>query len=67
MTSRHVALAEAHLLRTYPPTTTVFVRGQGTTLIDEHGRSWLDLLGGLAVVGLGHAHPAGAYWAAFLA
>jgi acetylornithine aminotransferase len=36
----------------------VFVRGQGSTLIDEHGGSWLDLLGGLAVVGLGHAHPA---------
>jgi predicted acetylornithine/succinylornithine family transaminase len=58
MTSPHLARAEAHLMRTYPRTSTVFVRGQGSTLIDEHGESWLDLLGGLAVVGLGHAHPA---------
>lgn len=58
MTGRHVALAEQHLLRTYPPTSTVFVRGHGSTLVDEDGREWLDLLGGLAVVGLGHAHPA---------
>lgn len=46
------------MMRTYPPTTTVFVRGEGTTLVDERGEHWLDLLGGLAVVGLGHAHPA---------
>lgn len=34
-----------------------FVRGQGTRLWDSQGREYLDFLGGLAVVALGHAHP----------
>jgi len=34
------------------------VRGEGATVWDENGRSYLDLLGGLAVNVLGHAHPA---------
>jgi acetylornithine/N-succinyldiaminopimelate aminotransferase len=58
MTGRSTDLAAAHLMRAYPPTDLVFVRGHGTTLVDEDGAEWLDLLGGLAVVGLGHAHPA---------
>jgi predicted acetylornithine/succinylornithine family transaminase len=35
-----------------------FVRGEGTTLYDADGRAYLDLLAGIAVVGLGHCHPA---------
>ncbi|MEA3183735.1 MAG: acetylornithine/N-succinyldiaminopimelate aminotransferase [Ilumatobacteraceae bacterium] len=35
----------------------IFVRGRGTELWDEHGRRYLDFLGGLAVIGLGHSHP----------
>jgi acetylornithine/N-succinyldiaminopimelate aminotransferase len=35
-----------------------FVRGQGTTLYDGDGRAYLDFLAGIAVVGLGHCHPA---------
>lgn len=38
-----------------PPVT--FVRGSGTELFDEEGRRYLDFLCGLAVTGLGHAHP----------
>ncbi|MEC9395483.1 MAG: acetylornithine transaminase [Actinomycetota bacterium] len=38
-----------------PPVT--FVRGSGTELFDEDGRRYLDFLCGLAVTGLGHAHP----------
>ncbi len=34
------------------------VRGQGTVLIGEDGRSYVDMLGGIAVNALGHAHPA---------
>ena len=34
-----------------------FVRGSGTELWDSAGRRYLDFLGGLAVVALGHAHP----------
>jgi acetylornithine/N-succinyldiaminopimelate aminotransferase len=52
------ARADARLLATYPPARAAFVRGQGTVLFDEQGGAWLDLLSGLAVTNLGHAHPA---------
>ncbi len=35
----------------------VFVRGEGVHLWDAEGRRYLDLLSGLAVNALGHAHP----------
>ena len=35
-----------------------FVRGEGTTLYDADGCTYLDFLAGIAVVGLGHCHPA---------
>ncbi|HRE00885.1 MAG TPA: aminotransferase class III-fold pyridoxal phosphate-dependent enzyme, partial [Ilumatobacteraceae bacterium] len=38
--------------------TVVFERGSGTELWDTDGKRYLDFLGGLAVIGLGHAHPA---------
>ena len=38
-----------------PPVT--FVRGAGTELFDDSGKRYLDFLCGLAVTGLGHAHP----------
>jgi acetylornithine/N-succinyldiaminopimelate aminotransferase len=50
--------ADARLMRTYPAPKAAFVSGQGTTLVDEDGNAWLDFLCGLAVTGLGHAHPA---------
>ncbi len=34
-----------------------FVRGEGSRLFDADGREYLDFLGGIAVVLLGHAHP----------
>jgi acetylornithine/N-succinyldiaminopimelate aminotransferase len=34
------------------------VKGEGAVLTDEAGREYLDLLGGIAVNALGHAHPA---------
>jgi acetylornithine/N-succinyldiaminopimelate aminotransferase len=33
-------------------------KGEGAVLTDEAGREYLDLLGGIAVNALGHAHPA---------
>jgi acetylornithine aminotransferase len=36
----------------------VLVRGEGAHVWDEHGTQYLDLLGGIAVNALGHAHPA---------
>lgn len=35
-----------------------FERGAGAWLWDEHGRKYLDAISGVAVCGLGHAHPA---------
>ena len=35
----------------------VFARGEGVHLWDEDGNRYTDLLSGLAVTGLGHAHP----------
>src|SRR6202163_444979 len=34
-----------------------FVRGEGCLLYDDHGREYLDLVAGIAVNLLGHAHP----------
>lgn len=45
------------LMSTYPVPAVTFVRGSGTELWDAQGRRYLDFLGGLAVVALGHAHP----------
>lgn len=53
-----VGRAERRLMRTYPATDVAFVRGEGSTLIDANGERWLDLLSGIAVTSLGHAHPA---------
>jgi predicted acetylornithine/succinylornithine family transaminase len=44
-------------MATYPPPPVTFVRGEGSRLWDTDGRSYLDFLSGLAVTGLGHAHP----------
>ncbi|MBX5469114.1 MAG: acetylornithine transaminase [Thermoleophilaceae bacterium] len=35
-----------------------FVRGEGARLWDDEGNEYLDFLGGIAVVSIGHAHPA---------
>jgi acetylornithine aminotransferase len=53
-----VELAQRRMMRTYPPTDTVFVRGDGTVLTDADGDEWLDLLSGVSVTNLGHCHPA---------
>jgi acetylornithine/N-succinyldiaminopimelate aminotransferase len=46
-----------HLLQNYRRFPVVFVRGAGTRLFDEHGKSYLDFLSGIGVASLGHAHP----------
>jgi acetylornithine/N-succinyldiaminopimelate aminotransferase len=48
----------APLLPTYARQDVTFVRGEGAWLVDDTGRRYLDLLAGIAVVGLGHCHPA---------
>ena len=46
-----------HLMTTYAPLDVAFSRGEGAWLWDESGRRILDAISGLAVCGLGHAHP----------
>ena len=46
------------LMRTYAEPPVTFVRGAGTVLFDDAGREYLDFITGLAVVSLGHSHPA---------
>jgi acetylornithine/N-succinyldiaminopimelate aminotransferase len=46
------------LLPTYARAPVTIVRGEGARVWDTEGREYLDFGGGIAVVGLGHRHPA---------
>jgi acetylornithine/N-succinyldiaminopimelate aminotransferase len=46
------------MMNTYGPPKRVLVRGDGCYVWDEDGRRYLDLVAGIAVNLLGHAHPA---------
>ena len=46
-----------HLMNTYARQPVTLVKGEGVWLWDEHGKRYLDALAGIAVNGLGHAHP----------
>jgi acetylornithine aminotransferase len=46
-----------HLMDTYGRQPIAFARGEGCWLWDTQGRRYLDGLCGIAVTGLGHAHP----------
>ena len=48
----------AHLMQNYAPLPVTFAKGDGAWLWDKEGRKYLDALSGVAVCGLGHAHPA---------
>ena len=50
-------MTSAHLMNTYSPQPVAFARGEGAWLWDTQGRKYLDALAGIAVNGLGHAHP----------
>jgi acetylornithine/N-succinyldiaminopimelate aminotransferase len=47
----------AVMMPTYAPPVAL-VRGEGCTVWDADGRAYLDLIAGIAVSSLGHAHPA---------
>ena len=46
------------IMPTYARLPVRFSHGEGSWLIDETGERYLDALSGIAVCGLGHAHPA---------
>jgi len=46
-----------HLMSTYMRQPVSFAKGEGVWLWDDKGEKYLDALAGVAVNGLGHAHP----------
>jgi len=58
VTTRDVLDTEAtHILQTYKRTPIVFSRGCGVHLYDDEGQEYTDLVSGIGVASLGHAHP----------
>jgi acetylornithine/N-succinyldiaminopimelate aminotransferase len=53
-----VTVTSPAVLPTYARQDVTFVRGEGAWLEDADGRRYLDFVAGIAVVGLGHLHPA---------
>jgi len=47
----------APLMDTYSPPDLDFVRGEGAYIFEKGGERYLDFISGIAVNGLGHAHP----------
>jgi len=52
------AIMPSALMPNYAPQPVAFVKGKGVRLWDTQGKEYLDALSGIAVCGLGHAHPA---------
>ena len=46
------------LMPNYNRLETMFTEGKGCWLSDQHGQRYLDMVSGIAVCSLGHAHPA---------
>ena len=58
MTTKQVVETEAaHVLQTYKRAPVVLSRGRGIHLYDDEGREYTDLVSGIGVASLGHAHP----------
>jgi acetylornithine/N-succinyldiaminopimelate aminotransferase len=48
---------KSHLMNTYARLPVAFTHGKGAWLVAQDGQEYLDALAGIAVNGLGHAHP----------
>ncbi|MEI7892699.1 MAG: acetylornithine/succinylornithine family transaminase [Myxococcales bacterium] len=55
--SEATALAKRRLYENYKPAPFVLTRGLGSEVFDVEGRRYLDLMAGVAVNAVGHAHP----------
>lgn len=56
MNNDPIQLHKQYVVNTYAPNL-LLTRGQGCRVWDSTGRSYLDFLGGIAVVQVGHCHP----------
>jgi len=58
MTNQETAeLAAQYMMPTYGAPSVAFVRGEGARVWDADGKEYLDFVAGIAVCGVGHAHP----------
>jgi len=51
-------MTHSYQMQVFAPLPISFTRGEGVWLYDQQGERYLDALCGVAVCGLGHAHPA---------
>ena len=51
-------MSTSHQMPVFTPLPVAFTHGEGAWLWDTRGKKYLDALSGVAVCGLGHAHPA---------
>jgi acetylornithine/N-succinyldiaminopimelate aminotransferase len=56
-TEELIALSDRYIMTTYKRFPIVLTRGLGVHVWDNDGKSYLDLVGGIAVCALGHSHP----------
>ena len=56
-TQEWIELSDRYIMSTYKRHPLVLTRGLGVHVWDSDGRCFLDLVGGIAVCALGHAHP----------
>ncbi len=56
-TKQVMSVETEHVLQVYKRNPVVFERGRGCYLFDGDGREYLDLVSGVGVAALGHAHP----------
>ncbi len=49
--------SKTKIMGNYQRLNVCFAKGEGAYLFDLEGRRYLDALSGIAVCGLGHAHP----------
>ncbi len=54
----HIQKTDDTIFQTYARQGKAFVKGAGTLLTDEEGKTYTDFLAGIAVCNLGHCHPA---------
>ena len=56
MNTDPIQLHKQYVVNTYAPNL-LLTRGKGSRVWDSEGRSYLDFLGGIAVIQVGHCHP----------
>lgn len=57
LTEKMIDRERAVVMQTYGRQPVAFVSGEGSWLVDADGKRYLDCLGGLAVVAVGHSNP----------